>query len=441
MSVKSESLIKIRKQVRELELRQRMATHHLDKSLLKAQKGLFLLFHEVVKDDVRVRAESMAYLMLFSILPLLAGGFFLFSVFSQVGMVQQALSTLTDNFLNQIPEIHRDYVASYIRKFSEVYLTTLIQQSSTLGVFAFSFLAWVGLKVYSNIDATMNHIWSSDRKRPWVEKARNFIVVSAIAPIILVASISLPIVMKQLVQKISFMTVLASTFNFVSSVVPVLLIFITLLAMYRYLPVERVQWKSALWGALFATVALEITNIAIQIYFRFGTHSAYGKAAIVPLMGLWAYFVWLVIILGAEVSYLVTHGTEVLGPEGWSPSWLECRGISKMLARAQNAFQAGEGPVRVGALQSVSQLDSEKLKIILGVLVREKFLVQCLEPSEPEEEYYSVARDLSQMRMDEILNPFFAGKLGQTVGDAKGLWEESIDYWLKFFKDKNLQNI
>lgn len=441
MSVKSESLNRIRKKIREIQRQESEKLHGRNKLILKLQKWFYLLSHEVIKDDVRVRAESMAYLTIFSVLPLVAGFFFLVSLFSQVGLVQQAIESMTGNFLEQIPETHREFVASYISRFRELYLNTLIQQSSTLGIFAFSFLGWVGLKVYSNIDATLNHIWSSERKRPWMEKARNFVVVSAIAPLILIAGVSLPIVMKQVALRISFMGGLVPFFQFLSSVVPIFLIFVTLIGMYRYLPVERVKWRSAVWGALAATLALEVTNIILQVYFRFGTHSAYGKAAIIPLMGLWAYFVWLVIILGAEVSYLVSHGTDVLGPENWSPSWLECREISKMLAEALRAFQTGAGPLRASTLQSVSHLDSEKLKAVLDILIKKKMLVQCVEPSDPEEEYYGVARDLSQMQMDEILRGFFDFEPHSVQGQTGGLWEQSLDYWLQFFKDKKLNSI
>jgi len=441
MSAKSESLIKIKRWAREMSLKETVAETRLAKGVYGLRKCFYLLAHEFIKDDVRVRAESMAYLMIFSLLPLIAGFFFLLSVFSKVGLVQQAIDSMTGNFLEQIPEMHRDYVASYVFRFRDVYLESLFQQSSTLGIFAFSFLAWVGLKVYSNIDSTLNHIWSSDRKRPFTEKVRNFIVVSAIAPIVVIAGVSLPLVIKQLALKIAMMTKIATAFAVFNSVVPSGLIFITLLAMYRYLPVERVKWKSAIWGAAAATLALELTNVAIQFYFRFGTQTAYGKAAIIPILGLWAYFVWLVVILGAEVSYLVSHGIEVLGAEGWSPSWVECRGITRMLAEAQKAFELGEGPLRVVALQSVSGLDSEKLKITLGLLLKKRWLVQCLVSDDPEGEYYSVVRDLSQMPMNEILFTLFEGSLTQIPQQPRGLWEQSLDWWLQFFKDKKLQNL
>ncbi len=438
MSVKNERLSKIRKKIAQLIQEEKSALNPWHQKKCAIKKWGYFLAHEFIKDDVRVRAESLAYLMLFSLLPLLAGLFFLVSVFSQVGMVQEAIESVMQNIFSRIPEAHRDYLAGYVLRFKDLYLTSLVNRSSSLGIFSFLVLAWVGLKVYTNIDSTMNHIWSSERQRPLIEKIRNFIVVTAIAPIVLIAGISIPLVAKQWAQRISLDSALSPVFTLMNGVVPSALIFMALLAMYRYLPVEKVKWKSALWGALLATLALQLTNVFIQFYFKFGTQTAYGKAAVLPILGLWIYFAWMMVILGGEISYLVQHGKEVVTGQEWTPSFLECEGITQILVEAHRVYLNGVGPLSFSEIQRTSRLDAAQARKVVQQLCREKFLIECVSPGDPEGEYFGVVKDLSKMTVEEVLRSFFKSSL---IQQQESLWGQSLETWLAFFRDKRLEQL
>jgi membrane protein len=441
MAVKNERLIRIRGVIQTLSNKEKLALSVCERKLLSIRKCFFLLMHECIKDDVRVRAESLAYLMVFSVLPLIAGLFFLVSVFSQVGMVQEGIQSMMSDMLAKIPEEHRDFIAGYILKFKDQYFTTLLKKSSTLGIFSFSVLAWVGLKVYSNIDATMNHIWSSERQRPLMEKVRNFIVVSAISPIILITGISIPLIMKQWVQRVALEGALTGVITVLNGLIPSFLIFLALVAMYRYLPVEKVKWRSAFWGAVASMIALQLINVVIQFYFKFGTQTAYGKAAVLPILGLWIYFAWLMVILGGEISYLVQHGDEVIGAKEWSPSFQECEGIINILTEAHRVYVAGEGPLSFTSIQSVSRLDAIHVRQVLQQLIKQKLLIECVLSTDPEGQYFSVVKELSKMTVDEVLRGFFVESSSFDHEKSISLWRQSLEVWLEFFKDKRLENL
>jgi membrane protein len=405
------------------------------------QRWLWMLYHEYLKDEVQIRAQSLAFLMIFSLLPLIAGAFFVFTFFAQFGMVQDALQGMVSQFLGTIPPVHRDFINEYILHFKDAYLANLTQTSSSVGVFALLILAWVGLQTFNNVDATLNYIWSADRSRPFYEKARNFIVVAVVAPLVLTAGFSVPIILQKFSVTRFFLerfTILSVLLNFVIPSVLVLGIF---LMMYRFIPVRRVWWRSAFYGALFSTSMLAMVNLVMRIYFAVGTNSAYGKAAAVPLIGFWIYALWIVVILGAEVSFLIQNGHDIFVAPEREPSLKEGRGLLSILVHLYRAYLKGSGPARFETLREVSGLDSAKTRHCLQYLSRQNWVVECAERPELAVGEYVLARDPSTLALDALLIDYFCFSESETTGPLDKQWDKGLDHWVGFFKKTSLADL
>ncbi len=71
-------------------------------------------------------------------------------------------------------------------------------------------------------------------------------------------------------------------------------------------PESKVSSLSASIGALIATIGMYIINLIFSslVNILFGLSVIYGSFAVVFLFLLWIYFIWIVILLGVEVSYI-----------------------------------------------------------------------------------------------------------------------------------------
>lgn len=439
MSVQAKKLSNIRHRIRRLRDRESAARGQAGRWGLKAMRWVAMLHHEFLYDDVRMRAESMSFLMIFSLLPLLAGIFFLFSIFTQFGMVQDALADGVNRFLLTIPEGHRDFVQQYVLRFKDAYLSGLQQKSGSIGIFALFILGWVGLQLFRNVDKVLNDIWSSERARPFLEQARNFLVVSVVAPITLIAALSIPIILKRtsagqfLFAEVPF---LAWTVN---SLLTPGLSFLTFCFLYRFVPVRRVKWRSALWGAFFSMVALLCANQLVDLYFRFGTQSAYGKAAAVPILGFWIYMVWIIVILGAEVSYLVQNGRDLLVAPLWDPSLREGEGMLAILVELWRAHKEGTNPVEFERIRNVTSLHSNRLHELLHYLERQNLVLECAIAQTPEKGAYALARDVSGVKVGKLLEDFFQSSRSDTsVGE---FWNAAVEKWAATFGDMEIEDL
>jgi membrane protein len=371
--------------------------------------------------------------MIFSLLPLSAGAFIIFTLFTKFGMVQEAIEDGLDGFLDTIPDDHRDFVLGYIMKGKDAYLASLGHKSSSFGIFVLFILIWVGLKFFNNIERTLNHIWSADRERPFIEQLRNFLVITIAAPIVIIAGLSLPLILHNFAANL-YLDKLKVLSALLAHIVPSVLIFLTFCTLYKYVPVRRVQWKSALTGAIIATIFLELTNLAMRFYFRVGTHSAYGKIAVVPLVGFWIYVVWIVVILGAELSYLMQNQGEVLASAPHEPTFREGEALLVVLKEMDSAFRSGRNPVGFEALQHLTGLKSSRLRLLLQHLKRHELILECTKDGYHLEGFYVLARDLSEVPVSRILADFFAGSwqlAGNNLGET---WAAGLQCWIDSFQ-------
>ncbi len=75
--------------------------------------------------------------------------------------------------------------------------------------------------------------------------------------------------------------------------------------LYVIAPNCRVRFKYGFYGALFAAILFELAKYAFAYYLiQYRTYELlYGAFATLPIFFVWIYWVWLITLLGAEVSY------------------------------------------------------------------------------------------------------------------------------------------
>jgi membrane protein len=84
-----------------------------------------------------------------------------------------------------------------------------------------------------------------------------------------------------------------------------------LVMMNKLLPRTNVDWSAATAGALATAVLLELTKL---VFVRFAEQimlksyaSVYGPLGLVPLVLVWIYTAWVLVLLGAEISHALQN--------------------------------------------------------------------------------------------------------------------------------------
>ena len=94
--------------------------------------------------------------------------------------------------------------------------------------------------------------------------------------------------------------------------------------LYHYVPNTQVNWRHAWAGGFFVAVCMELAKKGLALYVaKVPTYSAvYGTFATLPILLVWIYVAWVIVLLGAVVAaYLPSLLAGVArrsGHQGWN---------------------------------------------------------------------------------------------------------------------------
>ena len=241
-------------------------------------------------DNILRVASSLSYTSLIAIVPLFAIGLAIFSafpVFSDIRM--QVQEALIQNF---VPAIGKD-VTGYFNEF-----ISATAKLTTVGVIG---VAVTAILLLSTIENSFNYIFKVYKPRSIKTKITLYWTVITLGPLLYGVGVSLKGYFYTL-QK--FMPETLSTDYFLQSALPNLLMLSTLMLIYILVPNKKIQVMHAFWGALLAQICFYVirkffgTFIATSVSYT----TLYGAMAAIPLLLLWLYLNWAVVIFGAALT-------------------------------------------------------------------------------------------------------------------------------------------
>lgn len=97
-------------------------------------------------------------------------------------------------------------------------------------------------------------------------------------------------------------------------IIPPILIFIVFSAIYWAVPNLKVRLKSAIPGAMFATVGWILTSLAFSFYVgSFANYSkTYGSIGAIIVLMMWLYFSAIILMLGGQLNAVMTERKQAL---------------------------------------------------------------------------------------------------------------------------------
>ncbi|MGE4298387.1 MAG: YihY/virulence factor BrkB family protein [Desulfovibrionaceae bacterium] len=262
--------------------------------LASGGRWALLVVEGVARDALLLRASALTFTTILSIVPFLAVAF---SVLKGIGF--------------QNKDFIRDLLmqASAGREQVVDHIITYINQTNvkTLGGLGMGLLLFTVISLLSNIEASFNRIWGVERGRSLGRKTTDYFSVSLIFPVLIVTAISFTATLQSntVVQKLLTYSVVSEIYLFIFRMVPYISVWLALTFLFMFIPNTRVRFLPALGGGVLAGTAWQLAQWA-YITFQIGAakyNAIYGSFAQFPLFLVWVYMSWVIILLGAEMSF------------------------------------------------------------------------------------------------------------------------------------------
>ncbi len=276
------------------------------------------------------RAGALAYTTLLSLVPLLTVVFAILTAFP----VGERMNEMVQDFIfqNFIPAAG-EVVHRYLLEFSE--------KASHLSGVGFVALLLVAVLLVHSIDNTLNAIWEVRRKRTWLNKFLVYWAVISLGPLLVGASLAATSYLVSL-PAVSEVTAAGLGKRLLEGL-PVFMSAMAFGLIYWLVPNRPVKGWHALVGGVFAAILFEWSKRAFAWYLTtFPTYEViYGALAAVPIFLIWLYLSWLVVLLGAEVTYALEAYRHLF--HGRAADRGELEKMVALLVRLARAQRRGEG--------------------------------------------------------------------------------------------------
>jgi len=189
----------------------------------------------------------------------------------------------------------------------------------------------------------------------------------------------------------------------VSKLAPYALIIGLFTFIYIYIPNTRVRWGAALGGALVGGIAWQTAGWAFASFVaQSASYTAiYSGFAILIFFMIWIYLSWLIVLIGASVSFYIQHGEYVVASPGEPALSARLREQLALLVMQQIAQRhaAGTPPLSLPDLARQLSVPAYAARQVLDVMTDSGMLT----PTRAEPPAWLPLRDLSTISAWQIV--------------------------------------
>ena len=257
----------------------------------------FLFIREVVREFWNIegtsRAASLAYTTLLSLIPLLVA--FTHILKRYFGNLFPGFQVQIDTILNAVVPYRSPQITYHLARFAENAAT-----ASTVGAIAFMFIAF---RLFLAVEGAVNQIWKVRSARAYRQKIIAFTMLFFWGPLLM----GLSFTTTSMLERNRYLRVLFEG-QLIFVIVPIVVLFIGFTMLFWLVPSTRVRLPAAMVGALVTTALFTLVRYLFSIYSAYlmsgRLNLIYGTIGLMVIFLIAIETMWVVILLGVEVSYV-----------------------------------------------------------------------------------------------------------------------------------------
>ena len=247
------------------------------------------------EDHLGLTASSLTFTTTIALVPFITVALAVFTAFPIFAKFQDVLQRWLVESL--VPDNIARQVLGYLNQFAG--------KASKLGVVGLAALLGSALALILTIDRTLNSIWRVRTRRPFGQRILVYWTAITLGPVLLGASLSMT--SYALSASKGLVGDMPGGVGLLLELLQFLLVAGGMAAMFHYVPNTFVRWGHAWMGGLFVSAGMELAKKLLSLYLsNVPTYSAvYGAFATLPILLVWIYMAWVIVLLGAALTAYV----------------------------------------------------------------------------------------------------------------------------------------
>jgi len=263
------------------EARRRISAVHFEFKALALD-----VYKQIAGTHLFTEAAGLAYTTILSIIPALAVSFATFKLFGGMDKVYALIEPL---IIRNLAEGSDETIAAIHGFISNVH-------TGAIGLSGFVGLVITSMCLFYSIETAINNIWRTPMRKGelWIlRRIAYYWLFITMGPLALAvaagaaSSMNMPFG-KVLPSGLGFFLATAAFFY----------------AVFKLVPNKKVHWQAALIAAILTAAGWSVAKTSYAIYIRhvMTYHKIYGSLGAVPILLLWIYIIWVIVLSGSAVA-------------------------------------------------------------------------------------------------------------------------------------------
>ena len=322
-----------------------------------------------MKNKCALRASSLTFLTLMSVVPLVA---LLLGIARGFNFEEILREKLVESFVGQ------EQVAEWILSFADTALK--VAAGGVITGIGVGMLFFTALKLLANIENSFNDIWGIKQGRTILRKLSDYITLLLLCPVFAVVLLGINTLGMASIKDVSWLPGKGYLLDAISFVSPFVLSWVMFFFLYLFIPNTRVKPKAALWGAILTGTLLIITQYIYMFLQTILTsyNKVYGSFAALPFFLLWLQATWTVILLGAQFSFAVQNVNYYEYYPGDQPLCMHYRSICaiRIMKLLGEAFNNRTGAVTITDISGKLEIPIRIARAVLNDLITAELVIE-----------------------------------------------------------------
>ncbi len=332
------------------------------KLLWHSARILFAVVRDLFSGNITLYATALVFTTLLSIVPLIA---FSFAILKSLGM-HNRVEPILNNLLEPLGPQREDIITKIISFVDNI-------DVRLLGFVLLAFLLYSVITLVQKIEQSFNSIWRVTNMRTFMQRFSNYLSVILIGPLVVITAVGATV---DGLQRVISEDQYSWFYAFFNEITPFLMIIGLSTFLFIFIPNTKVKIKHALVGGIVTGILWQSVSRVFSFYAANANYEdIYPGFAVAILFLFWIYLIWLILLVGASVSFYAQHANQITKDRHTpsSASIDELTGLT-ILQRVAHQFDNGGGGVSVSEMESKLSVGPETIQRIIEKLTNQNIL-------------------------------------------------------------------
>lgn len=355
----------------------------------------YIMVRELASGELNLRAMSLVFTTLLSLVPLIAVAFSVLKAFGVHNQMEPVLLGLLEPLGERGPEITSNIIG-FVQNI----------KVGVLGSVGVAMLFYTIIALVQKIENAFNFVWRVKRARSLARRFTDYLSVVMIGPVLVFSALGLAatVLNHEVVRHLSQIEPFGTLLLIGTKLLPYIMIILAFTFLYKFIPNTKVKLSPALVGATVAgALWITIGTIFASFVASSSNYTAiYSSFAILFFFMIWLYLAWFILLTGSQVAFYLQHPklVRLAGmPLTLSPRLREKEGLWLMTVIAQR-FCKNQPPLTIQELEGQTGLTNNAVQDLLSSLEKGGMLAELA----GDETRYVPAQDVTSIRVAAILH-------------------------------------